>query len=462
MLNCFYEIGISWTSYGKSFHQAIASLVKKYGEIFSFNIFFRRIIVLSRIDHVEHVLSRRQIYDISKTTTGNFSLLFPNGLLALKGDEWKRHARILIPVFRRNKVLPYFEIIVECMDDFIDQKLIQNDKQIHKNLVEQCQIVLMRILGRIAFNYDFAKFSKDGEKLHHAFSDMIDCASQFAVMSTMPLWLTRLLVKFNWKFQRALKTTKHYVMIIVDDAIKRRNTQEDFHSSDQRKSFIDLLIESSINEKNSLTQDEIFDEIAIAILAGYETTSTALSWFIFYMSKYPHVQQKIKDELKEHGLTPDATLTYEMIEKLIYIDCVAKEIMRFAPIAAGILREATDNDILDGYEIRKGDLMLIAIQNLHQDSKYWNIDPTKFYPERFLDEDKCPLRYAYLPFGGGHRACMGQDLAMLELKTAITRFMQRVTIEDPGHEHNNSGGFVQYFTCFPKHMAVRITSDENK
>lgn len=149
------------------------------------------------------------------------------------------------------------------------------------------------------------------------------------------------------------------------------------------------------------------------------------------MSKYPHVQQKIKNELREHGLTADATLTYEIIEKLIYIDCVTKEVLRFALVAAGIVRLAIDNDIIDGYQIRKGDLILVAIQNLHQYSKYWNIDPTLFYPERFLDEDKSPPRYAYLPFGGEHRACIGQDFAILEFKTAITRLMQRITIEQP-------------------------------
>ncbi|CAF4184210.1 unnamed protein product, partial [Adineta steineri] len=75
------------------------------------------------------------------------------------------------------------------------------------------------------------------------------------------------------------------------------------------------------------------------------------------------------------------------------------------------------------------------------------------------NEDKNPPRYAYLPFGGGHRTCIGQDLALLELKTAITRLMQRITIEDPGKEANNSGGFIQRVTCYPKHMAVRVIID---
>ena len=423
----------------------------KYGEIFSFKVLFRRVIVISRIDYVEHILSKRQIYEISRLTTENFSLLFPNGILSLKGAEWKRHARLMIPCFRRSKVVPYFQTIVDCLDDFIDKIFVKSNREIHENLVEECQKVLVRILGCIAFNFDISDVStNNGENIHQAFNEMIECASRFALMSAMPLWLARILIRFNWKFQRSLKIMKNYVMIILDHAVQRKN---------ERKCLIDLLIESSMNEKNCLTKDEIFDEISISILAGFETTSTALSWFIYFMSKYPNIQQKIKDELKEYGLTSNSTLTYEIIEKLIYVDCVTKEVLRFAPIAAGIVREAIDDDILDGYQIRKGDLILIAIQNLHQHPKYWNIDPKLFHPERFLDEDKSPPRYAYLPFGGGHRACIGQDLAILELKTAITRLMQRVTIEDPGCEHNNSGGFIQHITCFPKHLTVRVTID---
>jgi cytochrome P450 len=454
-------LGIILNSYGKVFHEAIHSMEDKYGDIFSFKVLFRRIIIVSRIDYIEEILSKRQIYEISEITTRNFSLLFPDGLLSLKGDQWKRHARVMLPVFRRNQILPHFETIVNCIDDFIDQQFSKENFQIHQNLVEECQNVLLRIIARIAFNFDFSNLSMiDGDNIHQSFNEMINCASQFGLMTAIPLWFAKLLLKFNWKFQRALKIMKHYVMIIINDEQKRKEEEEnDFYLFEQKKTLIRSLIESSRNEKYSLNKNEIFDEISMSILAGFETTSTALSWFIYYISKYPNVQQKMKDELKEHGLTSDVSLTNQILDKLIYVDCVMKEVLRFAPIAAGIVRQAIDNDIINGIEIKKGDIILIAIQNLHQNSNYWKINPKLFYPERFLHQDKYPPKYAYLPFGGGHRQCIGQDLAILELKIAITRLMQRVTFEDPGNEQDNSGGFTQRVTCFPKHMAVRVIMD---
>jgi cytochrome P450 len=148
------------------------------------------------------------------------------------------------------------------------------------------------------------------------------------------------------------------------------------------------------------------------------------------------------------------------LDSLINVECVTK-VLRFAPIASAISREATCDDIIDDISIKKGDTVTLAIINLHRDPRYRKIDPTRFIPERFLNEDKNPPQYAYLPFGGGHHARAGQELDFFELKIAVTRLMQCVTFEDPGDEADNSGGFIQRITCFPKHLAVhvRVNSD---
>ncbi|CAF4057539.1 unnamed protein product [Rotaria sp. Silwood1] len=180
------------------------------------------------------------------------------------------------------------------------------------------------------------------------------------------------------------------------------------------------------------------------------------------MSKYPDIQKKIKSELLEHNLTLDTPLTPDTLDSLVYIECVIKEVLRFAPIIAVLGRQATRDDTIDGIEVKKGDIVVLAIQNLHRDPRYLKIDPSQFVPERFLHEDKNSPHCAFIPFGGGYRACAGQDLAFLELKTIITRLMQRVTFLDPGEEANNSGGLFQRITCFPKHFAVRVHFDQDK
>ncbi|CAF2845999.1 unnamed protein product [Rotaria sp. Silwood2] len=102
---------------------------------------------------------------------------------------------------------------------------------------------------------------------------------------------------------------------------------------------------------------------------------------------------------------------------------------------------------------------LRSTENLYKDRRSWKVDPSQFIPERFLNEDKNPSHCAFLTFGTGHRAYAGQDLAFLELRTIVKRLMQRVTFLDPSKEADNSGGFIQHITCFPKQFVVRVIID---
>ncbi|CAF1110832.1 unnamed protein product [Rotaria sordida] len=193
------------------------------------------------------------------------------------------------------------------------------------------------------------------------------------------------------------------------------------------------------------------------LVAGYESTSTALTWFIHHISKHPRVQAKIKAEL---GDNKNSRLSIEQLDSLVYLDSVIDEVLRFVPPTNGAARTLTSDDQLpeSGVQLYRGDQVFIPFYNLTRDKRYWKIDPELFYPERFDGEDKSHDAYALIPFGGGHRQCIGQDLARLELKAIAARLMQRVTFGDGGSEVN-AGGHKQQFTIVPKHIGVTIKYD---
>ena len=192
-------------------------------------------------------------------------------------------------------------------------------------------------------------------------------------------------------------------------------------------------------------------------MAGSETTGTVLVWFIYLMSKYPRIQAKIKTELSDKT---QHRLTIDQIDSLIYLDCVIQEVLRFVPPVVGTTRTLTMDDRLpeSGARLYKGDEVFIPLNVLTRDKRYWKIDPDLFYPERFQGEDKDHHPYAWISFGGGHRQCIGQDLARFELKVIIARLMQHVTFGDGGAVVN-AGGYVQKLTIIPKHIGVTITFD---
>jgi cytochrome P450 len=195
------------------------------------------------------------------------------------------------------------------------------------------------------------------------------------------------------------------------------------------------------------------------LVAGFETTSTGLAWFIHHISKHPRVQQKIKADLM-NGVDDKRPLSLDHLDSLVYLDAVINEVFRFSPPIDGTYRTLTIDDRLpeSGVQLYKGDQVCVSFYNLARDPQHWSIDPELFYPERFLEEDKSHHPYALLPFGSGHRQCIGQDLARFELKVIAARLMQHVTFGDGG-PHVNAGGQFQTVTIMPKHLGVTVDFD---
>ncbi|CAF3291721.1 unnamed protein product [Rotaria sp. Silwood2] len=191
------------------------------------------------------------------------------------------------------------------------------------------------------------------------------------------------------------------------------------------------------------------------MVAGFKTTSTGLAWLIYAMSKYPDVQRKIKEELMSIG--DNQILTLNQLDSLVCLDCVINETLRFYPVGQATFRTLTVDDRLpeNNVQLYKGDTVVIPFNTLAHDPRYWSIDPERFAPERFLGEDKNHHPYVLIPLGGGHRQCIGQDLARFELKMIIARMLQQVTFGDDGQKVN-SGGHVTGLTITLKNVGVTI------
>lgn len=196
------------------------------------------------------------------------------------------------------------------------------------------------------------------------------------------------------------------------------------------------------------------------LAAGYATTSTAVSWFIYFMSKNLHIQKKIKEELAQFN---GQRFSLEQLDSLTYLDCVLRELFRLVSPTLGTVRTLVADDQLpaSGAQLKKGDSVMISFYSLARDKRYWTdiYDLNEFHPERFLDdpEHKNNLS-ALMAFGGGHRQCMGQDLARFELKVICARLMQFVTFGDGGPELN-AGGYEVTDTNKPKKLGVTLTFD---
>jgi cytochrome P450 len=444
--------------------EVLYELKQKYGDAYSFWMEHNYCVVLSRPDYAVHVTSDRNIYDHSDRTIENSKLFFPHAMECMRGNDYKRHARVLLPMFRQAKITNYFDTILTCVDRFITENFASNNNKIYRNIDKQCQNLFFSITSRIGFDCDLDESSPATVEIQEAFNHLMEYSTGEGPSVLFPNWLVEFLVKMDGKFQRSKSIIDKHVTKVVKEEQKRQ--EDDPARSKKPKNVISSLVaalreESSSSTETLLSPDEVVDEVVTSSIVGFEPVTAALCWFIFHMSKHPDVQQKLKDELKEHELTADIPLDQEALGSLVYLDCVIKELLRFSPIDPYFVRQAMRDDKIGDIEVKKGDTILIALVNMHLDPRYWKIDPSKFIPERWLDEDKSPPNGAYLPFGGGHRSCIGEDLAWIEMRISIVRLMQRLTFKDPGTKANNSGGYRESLNCFPEHLAVHVCVDSN-
>jgi len=153
-------------------------------------------------------------------------------------------------------------------------------------------------------------------------------------------------------------------------------------------------------------------------MAGHETTSTAIAWTLYELSKHPEMQKKIQEEI-DFVLGDQEIKSFDQVEQLKYLNMVIKESLRLYPPVPKVVRRVVNEDIIQNYKIPKNITAIISIYSIHHNIKYWS-DPETFNPERFTDENsKNRHPYAWIPFIAGERNCIGWKFALLEVKIIL-------------------------------------------
>ncbi|CAF3865447.1 unnamed protein product [Rotaria sordida] len=443
--------------------QVYIVLKKRFGDIYQYWLGFMHFVVVHDIDDVQYIFTHRNIYDQGQIFLERFSILFP------ESSKFKRHGAVTMPLFRRSKIISNINLIIDATDKFLDRWRARSSEQVHTDIIEQCQNLLLEIFGLIAFDYDLEIFDgNDSRNKNEMAKALLDIMSTFKMAIYAPIFVSVIYMKLSRQYKQAKATVERYLNKIVEQELAE---SPELREQRKKTSLIASLISSLQTDEADearkkeedrkgkvylcLSRAEVFDDVLMLLIAGYETTSTALVWCIYHLSKHPRVQQKIKTELMEN--TSSQHLSLDHLDSLVYLDCFVNEVLRYSPTIDSTCRSVMADDCLpkSGTRLYKGDQILIPTSALGRDSRHWKIDPELFYPERFLNEDKNHHPYAFLPFGNGHRQCVGRDLALFEIKVILARMLQQVTFGDGGPEVN-AGGFVQKLTMLPKHIGVTI------
>jgi cytochrome P450 len=341
-----------------------------------------------------------------------FRALFGEGLLGTDGELWRRHRRIMAPAFDPRSVSSYGSAITRACEGFYPQWDATPEGAVTDVGADMSRLTLRIIAGTM--------FSADTDEVIGLVADTMKGGFEFSDFNILDI----LPIVGPWRMRRRERRMAEQFRPL-DTAINRmiaaRREAPDGAAADLLGRLITARGESG---DGALSEREIRDQVITIFIAGHETTAQALSWTWYLLSQHPAVEARLYAELDEvlRGRTP----TQADLPKLDYAKRVIEESMRIYPTAPAISnRVAHADDEICGVKVKKGTSIAIAPWLLHHHNRLWD-DPNRFDPDRFLPERSVGRhRFAYLPFGGGPRVCIGQVLAMNEAVLILASLAQR-------------------------------------
>ena len=390
----------------------LKSIHTRFPDIVRLKLGVTEFYLLTNPELVQEVLVTKQRDFIKGKYLQRTKKVFGEGLLTSEGDFHHRQRRLVQPAFHHDRIDSYAKIMTdyasETMSGWRDQEVLD----IHAEMMR----LTMSIVAKCLFDADVESESKTIAR------DLTTTIEYFNRLSSP---LSNILRKLptNRKYDEATTRIDKMVFGLIE---KRRESGSDLGD------LMSMLLQAKDEKKEGMTDRQLRDEVLILFTAGHETTANALTWTWYLLSENPKVGAKLHaevDSLIGNGNLPTA----EDISKLEYTRKVFTESMRLYPPAWILVREAQKDCKIGGYLIPKGKDVVISQYVTHHDPRFFP-DPEKFEPERWDGETKLP-KFAYFPFGGGSRSCVGEPFAWMEgilLLAAISRNWSMKHVE--GHK----------------------------
>jgi cytochrome P450 len=408
------------------------NLAATYGDVIRVPISpWASLFVFSRPEHVEHVLAGNQDNYVKAFTYRPLRALMGNGLLTSEGEDWRRHRRLIQPLFSRRDVGSFGPPMTDATRRMLKSwEHLPDGAEI--DVAARMSALALEIVGQALFSTDL---SGDAAPMSRA----ISAGQKVAMLATF--------VPVSWgpRSTRALKAvarraggTPEGVDTLAIRMIAERRAQtaaagDGDGTAPARRDLLHVLLSARNEDGSRLTDTEIGDELSTFMLAGHETSAVTLSWALALLSAYPQARDRLEDEVDSvlTGRDPEAADA----DRLPWTTAVIAETLRLYPPAWTVERDALNDDSVAGVPVPAGSTVAVPPYLVHRHPDFWP-DPAGFDPARFLSgtaggarstEDR--HRYAYIPFGGGRRACVGQSFAELETVLVLASIAQRFRLD---------------------------------
>ncbi|KAJ3652024.1 hypothetical protein Zmor_018025 [Zophobas morio] len=419
----------------QAFFNNCSKFMKEYGDVFRLYIADECKIFVANADFLEQIMSS----NVHITKSRGYSLLkkFVNyGLLTSTGSKWKTRRKMITPTFHF-KILDQFLEVFNASGDILVDKLSQEVGKPSTDLYPYINLFSLDVICETAMGVKMS--TQEGEN-----SEFVD---------SLRGWLDIFMVRFfsAWKrYDSLFKITsehslnEHYLNVLQkysSTVVERRRSEKaqekkEVTDSDfgikRKVALLDMLLESEYNQ--SLTNDDITEEINTFMFEGHDTTTSGICFALLALADHPEVQDRVYEEI-EATVGDEKYVTMKQLQDTRYLEMVVKEVQRKYSAVPIVERQLEVDAKICGVDFPKDTTLTLYLYGVHQNEKYFP-EPEKFDPDRFLPERQSERHnYAFVPFSAGARNCIGQKFAMLDMKVTLIKILQKYKVSPvPGYK----------------------------
>lgn len=394
----------------RDFPGFLEALHRQYGPIASYSLLSRRFCAVFDPDLIREILVAKRVSFAKTVAYKNIRPVRNPTLLTGDGADHQRRRKLVQPSFGKKGMDEYARVMLD------KARLVQERWRDGQPLDAAAEV--HRIAISVAVACFFGRDMRVDPKVGKAVVDAMTWDFALGLLPCTNL-LRRLPLPANLRARRAW----HDMDDVIFEVIRRARDP-----SQDRADLVSLLVTAEDEEgiEHPFTDDEIRDEALILLMAGHETSATAMAWCLYYIMRNPHVRDAIEREVD--GIAADRPLTPKDYRRLPYTKAVFNEALRIAPPIYFVGREALEDCEIGGYRIRKGTVVQPCIRVVHWNEGHFR-RPSEFRPERWLEQPPAHPRHAFLPFGYGPRICIAWGFATMEAVLVMATIARRWRLE---------------------------------
>ena len=345
--------------------------------------------------------------------TDDFQQTFGSGLLSSEGTQWRRQREVLQPLFYKDQIVDYSDRIVKQTQRRLDTWRPNETQDIEAEM----QNLTLEVLFATLFGWDLSP--GEGTELREAADGLNEWFTPTSWM--LPSWMW---TPARYRFKKSVARLRVEVQKLIaenNDAIR---------GSETNTLLAALTTASGEGNSRQLDAREIEDQLITMIFAGYETTAAALSFTLNSLATHPKIRRRFHEELDTVlGEDPPSVTDLPDLE---LTNRIVTEVLRLYPPVHTIPRRAKTDVEVEGYRIPQGKEIHLSVIGVHRDGRFYD-EPREFRPDRWTENFEAELPdYAYIPFGGGRRTCIGREFALLEARLVLATIGQRFQLENKG------------------------------